>query len=292
MYVAVLFFMVGCSPTYKRESMEESIKDLAKREYKLDVEVKETGETIGIRYEVKNFLGELVSSDQMVWNNIEDLMMVLGRVALSSDRPPRFLVLDVVDADHPTTHIIFTRYVQDIQKIMAEALSRTDFLDRLLIEFEINGVRSVFDPMEMDMVKLMMMASESMADEPAKLPGEKQKPEFKLQDVSYPSFLANVIANGLRRELKEKEEKEDNFSLRQVSGFYLPDEGSNKSFRFQLDVVPHQTKESLSDFISAQILPFVAVEVERVLKSYKFDQFSLITIVEKNSGKLLTVPKG
>src|SRR5205823_3437419 len=115
----------------------------------------------------------------------------------------------------------------------------------------------------------------------------------------FPAFLANVIANGLRRELKEKEEKEEKFSLRQVSGFYLSGteptgrsgEGTPRSFRFQLDVVPHQTQGSLSDFVSAKILPFVATEVERVLKSYKFDQFSLITIVEKNSGKLLTVPK-
>ncbi len=281
--------LTACSSTYKRESIEGSIKELAKKEYKLDVEVKETGDTIGIRYEVDNFLGEMVASDQLVWKNIEDLMLVLGRIGLSTDNPPKFLVLDVVDGGNHKTHLIFTRYVQDIQKLMAEALSRTEFLDRLLIEFEIDGKRSVFDPLEMDMVRLMMMSSETVTQEE----GEKELPlpPFDLKEVSLPSFLADVVANTVRRELKEKEAKDDSFMLRQVKGIYLS-KAAEPSFHFQLDVVPRDGQEALAKLVNEKLFPLVSKEAARILKSYKFDQFSLIKVVEKNSGQLITVPKG
>src|SRR5688572_774001 len=118
--------LLSCRASYKRDTIKESIKELAKEQYKLDVEVKEAGETIVVQFEVKNFMGELVASDQKIWSEIENVLEVLSRVALSSDRPPQFMVLDVVDADHYNTHLYFTRYVQDLQKIMAEGLSRND----------------------------------------------------------------------------------------------------------------------------------------------------------------------
>src|SRR5262249_23117689 len=148
-----------------RSTIDQSIKMLAKRDYKLDVDVKQKNDTVTVRLQVKNLIGELMAPDQMVWTQIDNAMEALSRVALSVDRSPLFIVLDVTDLENHSLHIFFTRCTLDLRKLMAEAQSRTEYQDRLLMELEVDGVRR---PLQMDPVWIMMMASEAANDEDAK----------------------------------------------------------------------------------------------------------------------------
>jgi len=287
LYCVLIFtLLVGCGPTYKRETMHESITELAKKEYKLDVEVKEVGETIGVQFRVKNMLGELVAEDQLLWEQMEDLMMVLSRIMLSSDDPPTFIVLDVVDEENPATHLIFTRYVQDIKKIMGVVLSRNQFLDRLLMEFVIGGKRTVFDPYDFDVVRLMMMAMDSFQEGKTLSEGV-----FGLEDVDFPGFLAKVAANSTRRFLRDKKPMKKRLVLRRVSAEYLWSRRGQGQFKILLDLVSKPGIKLAPTFLDDNVLPFVAEEAAKVFRSYKFTRFADIMVVEKNSGKMLLIPR-
>ncbi len=287
MMIAVL--LPACeSSTYKKETIQQSVAELAKKEYKLDVEVKEAGRTLGVRFRVRSLLSELVAEDQLFWKQMDDLMMVLSRVALSTDVPPEFFVLEIADAENPRIRLLFTRCIQDVRKVMAEALSRTQYLDRLLIEFVLGDKRMNFDPSEMDLVRLMMMAVDIPQDE---RPAET---EFRPDEVPMPEFLAKVAANYARRVLRDKKDMKDEYLLRQVTASY-----QTSHFTVLLDLVSapgaRQTAGGQArpapGFLESRVLPMVAKEVATLFRSYKFEAFSGITVIEKNSGKILTVPR-
>lgn len=277
----------GCSSTYQREFITKQIEDLAQREYQLEVEAKEAGETVGVQIRMPNMLAELGAEDQRLATQIDDLMMVLTRVALSCDRPPRFLVLDVVDRDNNRIHFTLTRYVPDLRMLMGGALSRNDFTDRLLMEFHIGDRVAPFDPYEMDLIRLMLLGVEVMGDEP------DPNFEFEIEDVDFEDFLAKVSANMARRTLREERDLRDAFVLRQVTATYEDAAPADpKAFRILLDLVAQPTARIPAGFIEGKVLPFVAEEASRLFRSYRFDDFSSITVVEKNSGEALTVLRG
>src|SRR5690349_19964214 len=65
------FLLSGCEKaTYKHETIKQSVAELAKKEYGLDVTVKESGRTLGVQFEVKNLLSELVAEDQQIWKHM------------------------------------------------------------------------------------------------------------------------------------------------------------------------------------------------------------------------------
>ena len=284
-FAGSLLLLSACGPTYKRETLKESIQEMARKEYKLDVEVVEVGQTVGIRWPVKNFIGELVAPDQWVLKKIDDLMMVLHRVSLSVDVPPTFVVLDVLDEQNPSIHLVFTRYVHDVKRIMVEDLSRNQYFDRLLIELMVGNKRLNFDPSEMDMIRLMMMGMDFLNQ------ADKKEPEFQMEDVSFPNFLAQVTANSMKRILKEEKEINDNIYLKDVKGSFDSRPKQGTEFEILLDLVTKPSAKLSPQWLELKVLPLVSEEVGKIFRSYKYDGFSKITVLEKNSGKLITVPR-
>lgn len=273
-FLLIFFLLPACeSSTYKKETIKESVRDLAKREYKLDVEVKEAGKTLGVRYPVHGLFNELISEEQTIWKKIDDLMQTLSRVALSVDVPPEFLVLEVVDLANPANKIVFTQYVTDIKKIYAEALSRNQYFDRLAIEFEVNGRRTPFDQEQLDLVSLMMMAVEAEASQPAK------NVSFDLSDIKMTDFLPKVAASLTRRFFRENKKVRSTITLNSASGRF-----DRADFKMMLDLTSSPGERiSLPDLQTA-VLPLVAEEIDRLFKSYRFTGFSKIVIMDKNTG--------
>ena len=119
----VVLALASCRSTYRSTVLKESLRDLARRELKVEVEVAEAGRTLGLRFAAPDLAGELGSGNQELDRKINGLFTVLARVALSSDIQPQFIVLDVIDERRPQFHIVFTRDVEDLRRAMAEAIS-------------------------------------------------------------------------------------------------------------------------------------------------------------------------
>lgn len=275
--VVVLMLVSGCESTYKKETLKQSVQELAKKEYKLDVDVAQEGKTLGVRFKIPNLLSELYSGDEDIYKKMNGLFTILARVGLSSDVSPDFIVLDIVDEGNPNFRLVFTRYMEDVRKSMAEALSYSQSQDRLIQEFVVNGKRIAYDPSEMDLVRVMMLAVDTEA-------ADKPLGAFILDEVSLNGFLERVTENTMRRLFRERREVKDEIQAREVT-VSLGDH-----FNVLLDLVSRADVRMAPQFVEQSVLPLVAKEVGAILKSYRFDKLSDITIIEKNSGKTLTVP--
>ncbi len=306
--VTALLFVVGCKATYQKDTLKESVKLLAMKEYNLDVEVEQVGRTLGVRFKVKNLLTELYSGDDSIYKQMNGLFTVLARVSLSSDVSPQFIVLDIVDEDNPQFRLVFTRYEEDLRKSMAEALSFTQTQDRLLEEFVIAGRRVTFDAQEMDLVRLMMMAIDSPYAEasgdvsPIASAKGGTPPPYKLEEVDFKDFVARVAENTLRRMLRERKEVNREAVIREVKANFDARAGEKGNFKMLIDMVAKPAANLAGGagtvevnpplFIENTVLPLAAKEVQALFKSYRFRDFSGITVMEKNSGKILIVPGG
>ncbi|MCG3204178.1 MAG: hypothetical protein KCHDKBKB_00884 [Elusimicrobia bacterium] len=277
------FLLPACKPTYKKDTLKESVKELARKEYKLDVDVQQTGKTLGLRFLVKDLITELYSGDAGFYKKMNGLFTVLARVVLSSEEAPEFMVLEIVDADNPQFRLSFTRYEEDLRKAMAEALSFTQSQDRMLEEFVVGGRRIPFDPQEMDLVRLMMMAIDSKE-------GPKTDTRYVLEEVRFEDFLMRVAENTLRRTLREKKEVEKNAVVREVKASLGDHEGKKGQLTVLLDLVAKPSATLTPLFVQDRVLPFVEKELTALFKSYRFKNFSGIQIVEENTGIMLTVP--
>jgi hypothetical protein len=280
-----LILLPACESTYKKETIRESVRELAKKEYDLDIDVAVTGRTLGIRFEVPNLLSEIYSGETDLYKKMNGLFTILVRVSLSVDVPPEFVVLDIVDASNPSLRLVFTRYVEDVRKSMAEALSYTASQDRLLEEFVVGDKRMTFDPVEMDLVRLMMMAMDAAPE--ATAPPQP----FELEEVRFTDFVAKVAENYMRRALREKKEMKKEVQLRNVSATFGPERGDKRQFKVQLDLVSQPDKRLTASFIESKVLPLMAREAGEVFKSYRFKGVANVTVIEKNSGTMLTVPR-
>jgi hypothetical protein len=280
LFLLVAAAAAGCKPTYQRSNITESVRTLAQKETGMKVEVSENGRTIGLRFRVPDLAGEISAGNDDLYKKMNSLFTVLVRVALSSDVPPQFIVLDIVDEERPLFHLVFTRYVEDVRRSMAEAISYTDSQDRLLEEIVVGNRRVAFDPYEIDLVRLVMMSAD--------VANKKQIPEFAVEDVRFGDFVARVTENKARRIVRERTIDKGDVALRDVTASFTAPEEPKRTFQILLDLVA-TTSPRLSAATVGKLMPAVASEVGQLFKSYKLD-FSQILVVEKNTGQVFTAP--
>jgi len=150
-YCLVVISAGGCGPTYPRESFEESILEVCKEEYDVDVKIKKVGRTLGVYvpieglFEAPEDLGEDASLEKIVsglrfspnaTENIDDVCMSVSRVCLSTDSAIDFYVVIAGDTKMPGANITLTRHVTDIKRILTGDISRGDFVQRMLLDVD------------------------------------------------------------------------------------------------------------------------------------------------------------
>ncbi len=271
----------ACKPTYRKDTIKESVRALAQKEIGTSVEVVENGRTLGLRFRVPDLAGEISSGNDDLTKKLNSLLTVLIRVALSSDVSPQFIVLDIIDEERPLFHLTFTRQVDDLRRSMAEAISYTDSQDRMLQEFVVGGHRVAYDPYEMDLVRLVMMSADAA--------GQKTVPPFVVEDLTLEDFVARVAENKARRIVRERTLEKGDVALRDVTASYPEQrEGAGKEFQILVDLVATTTPK-LPGSVVKSLMPVVAAEAGHLFKSYKLD-FSQILVVEKNTGQVFKAP--
>jgi len=126
--------LTGCGPTYRADRIVDEVQKLNKKEYDIDADVKMVGNTLIVRILVDNLMGVLLSGDSAEGKKVWDSMTVLSRVCLSTDAPIQFFVVVAADRAEPSNSFVFTRYVEDVKRVMLDDISRGEFLDQTLIE--------------------------------------------------------------------------------------------------------------------------------------------------------------
>lgn len=141
--ITIIFLMLislqSCTkPSFPKERVIESVKELCELEYDLDVDVKISGKTIGTYLELDNLFDMKDGIDKNAAERIGNLLLSVSRVCLSTDADFDFYVVIAADKKIPGMEAVFIRYVNDIKRFLLANISREDFFQRLLINVRFN----------------------------------------------------------------------------------------------------------------------------------------------------------
>lgn len=131
----VAIFVCSCAPTYPKENLIEGIKDLVLKETGRKCEVYKFDSTIYLDME----MDELISTKNEVVNEaikaLQNAVFAITRVSLSSDAEIKIMVISAFD---PNYQVLLRMYqnIDDVKSYFYQRISRGDYEQRQLIEFE------------------------------------------------------------------------------------------------------------------------------------------------------------
>ncbi len=182
----------GCSATYPKGNVEQTIARMCEQEYHVQVSVKTAGKTIGAFIPVKDLLQSDLTLSEQALDRIEHVMLTVSRVTLSSEFQYDFFVVVAQDFA-ANVQIAFVRYIKDIRRLLTDDISRSDYFQRMLIEVR-----------------------------PIEAAGGPPRPVMQLTDYSLPEFLARQIAERMRQQLQINVVLGQLFGIMNVEGRFVP----------------------------------------------------------------------
>ena len=289
--------LLGCGHTFPAEKFKESIIDLCKREYKLDVKVETIGKTIAIYLPLPDLIDFNFSVTKSAGEKINDVILSVSRVALSSNAKFDFYCIIAHDIRMPEIQIVIIKSVDDVKRFLLNDISRSDYSKRMLIDIRVSpqaqkerSVKEIFERMAVDKKTQEQVMSDFFRSEPAALADIGYWNErFYIKDVTMPEFLAEQIANRLRIEFREDKDLADNFILRVVKGAYIS--GRDKYFKIEVLADPKTSGWPVMDASPEKIFASAARVAGVVVHNYHFDDFSHIEIVNLRDSHIAKVSK-
>ena len=134
---SLVFGLQGCSPTYPKEKFTESIIKLCKNEYKVDIKVETVGKTIAIYVPLPNLIDFTFSVTKEAGEKINDIILAISRVALSTDAKFDFYCVIAHDIRVPEVQIVIIKSVDDVKRFLLNDISRGEYAKRMLIDIRL-----------------------------------------------------------------------------------------------------------------------------------------------------------
>ena len=210
----VLITLPACTPaTYSKEKVKESVINLCKDEYDLDVEVRIVGSTLGVYIPIEGLVDTDLKLDPKAGEKIEDVALSIHRVIMSTDKPLKFYILTARDTETIGAEFLLTGYVYDVVRVRLLDISRGEYHKRILRDFKFNPIVAG----EMKVRELFGLLNQNA-------PGIQQvKPLF------YPIFVIGIPDSQkidiLDIKAKELSDQEALFYVR-TKEYYVPLSGS------------------------------------------------------------------
>jgi hypothetical protein len=243
------FVLSGCGPkyTYPASKVPESIEKICLKEYKIQVQARVVGKTVGALV----VLDALLDSKGQVLKEVHETMghviQVVSRVALSTDLPIDFCTVFLRDKAN-TTELFITRSVDDLRRANADVIGVEESINRTLF-------------------------GQTRAK-----PEELAQGEFVLKEVKLEDFLADQMTQRIRfafsKELvqsKDPKSKEGSAepSMVLVDGAFDSAEGS-RTFGFAVIALKEDNPR--------EMVLNIFKTIETVLRAYRFTSFEVIEI--------------
>lgn len=130
-----LFILTSCNVSFPAETLEQDAVNLIKKETQKDVSVYRYGSTLYLDV----CFEDLVTNDSQkiaaIYDTLQKIVSSIVRVPLSSDAKINFVVVSAFDPEYQTLLRLFEN-VDDIKKYANQYISREDYSERQLMEFE------------------------------------------------------------------------------------------------------------------------------------------------------------
>lgn len=295
-----LSVLTGCGPTYPKERLKESIIKICKKEYNLDVKAETIGKTIAIYAPIENLIDFTFAITAKASEEINDVILSVSRVALSTDAKFEFYCIIARDVRLPEVQIIIIKSVDDVKKFLLNDISRSEYGKRMLIDIRLNpqaqkerAIKEVFEKMGLDKTMQSQVVNDFFNAPPAAL-GDigYWNEKFYVKDVTMPEFLAEQIASRIRMEFKDNPGISEFFLVKSSKCTYVSKDG-NHCFRLEILAEQKWFKQFAGeDNELAEKVFLTALNVSNdVIHGYRFKDFDYVEIINQADGRSVKVSR-
>ncbi len=296
--VFCLLFLNGCAPTYTKANFKESIINICRKEYKLDIKVETIGKTVAIYLPVTDLWDFTFGLTETAAKKINDVSTSAMRVTLSTDAEYDFYCVIAHDMRIPELQLIAIRYVDDVKRTLLSDISRGESQKRMVIDRRVNpqsqkeyAIKDVFEKMHLDKSMQETVMNDFFRSEPATM-GDMVYCicRFYVKDISLPEFLAEQMATRISYDIATDKALSERILVKSVKGSYSARPAGNY-FRIEFLAERKWLKETESLDIGREVFQ-KALEVSyQVLRGYKFDSYEYVEVVNQADGRKMKVLK-
>lgn len=293
---AVCFGPAGCTATYPKEKVKESVVRICKKEYGVDVKAEIEGKTMAIYLQLSDLLDFSFNLTKQASDKINDVIFTAARVALSTDAKIDFYCVIAHDVKMPELQVIIIKGVDDIKRLFANDISRGEYLKRMLIDLRWNpqakkeqAIKEIFSRMNLDPRWQEQVMSDFFRSSPTGI-GDigYWNGRFYTKDITLAEFLAEQMANRVRIEFRDDKDLKNNFLLKIARGEYTTKR--NKRM-FVLEVLAERSTSGIGTTIedSDKVFGAVLAVAGQVIHGYHFNDYDAIEILDQLAGRSIEV---
>jgi hypothetical protein len=226
-----LLALPACTPTYPKEKLPETVQQVCKQEYNMDVDVTVVNSTMGIYYPMKGLLDVSLGISEESWDKISNLVLVASRVALSTDADIKFYCVVTQDARLPELQVVIIKYIDDIKRGVYSDISRNESYKRTLFSINLTpqarkerSIEQVFDKLGIADETRQKVMDEFFRSVPTKLSDVGYwRGKFYLKDITLAEFLAAQMANRMKIDFRTDKKLEKLFAYKSAEGLFVSD---------------------------------------------------------------------
>ena len=305
-----LFTLTGCSPSYPKEKFKESIIRVCKQEYSLDVKVETTEKTVAVYLPLTDLIDFTFAITKSATEKINDVILTVSRVALSTDAKYDFYCVIAHDTRMPEIQIVIIKSVDDVKRFLLSDISRGEYSKRMLIDIRFSpqaqkerAVKDVFDKMSLDPKWQEQVMNDFFRAEPSALSDIGYwNDRFYVKDILLSEFVAEQIASRIRMDFRENKDLSELFFLKLSKGSFISRD-KKKFFKFEILADRKLGVEPLESKSEAEGTPVILAEdskkifrtvidvANETVHGYKFTDFDYIEILNQKDHIVIRVSR-
>lgn len=170
--VFLLVNVSGCAPSYPKGKFAESLVDICKKTYNIDVQVKIIGRNLVVFIPLTGLFNANLDILPEAVNKIESVILSTSRTLFSTDAEVDFYTIIAADVQATAAEVILVRCMDDVYKFMHGWIGRDEYRKRILWQVNFN--------------------TELIKDTPF---------NFDVDEMTMPSFLAEQISQRINLKL-------------------------------------------------------------------------------------------
>ena len=286
----------GCSATYPKDRLIDSVVSICKQEYHVDVKAAVEGRTMAIYLPLTDLMDSSFNLSKPASDKINDVIFTAARVALSTDAKVDFYCVIAHDIKMPELQVIIIKGVDDVKRLFASDISRGEYMKRMLIDLRWSPqakkeqvIKEIFAKMNIDPKWQDQVMADFFRSQPAGI-GDigYWNDRFYIKDITLAEFLAEQIANRIRMEFRENSSLKDNFILKSAKGAYGPKK-EKKIFTFE--VLADRSAIGVGSTIedSDRIFETVLSVAGQVIHGYHFKDYDSLEVLDQRAGRSIEV---
>jgi len=282
---STVYGLSGCGVTYPKEKFKESIIRVCKREYKLDVKVATSGNTVAIYVPLENLIDFTFSITKSASEKINDVILTVSRVTLSTDAKYEFYCVIAHDVRIPEIQIVIIKSVDDVKRFLLNDISRGEYAKRMIVDIRLSpqaqkerAIKEVFDKMSLDKKWQEDVMNDFFRSEPTGL-GDigYWNGHFYIKNITMGEFLAEQIASRIKNEFRDDKSLQEAFLVKSSKCAYVSKE-PRRSFKLDL-AVENRFYGRPQDGNAPKVIMDTAVKVaSEVLHNYRFKDYEYVDI--------------